>query len=653
MPVPARPVLLALAASVLGAVVLVRALLPPTSLAWLPAWLACAALALAGAACAWRFRRASDTAPALRDPGLGVLVVMLALLLSTLLGHDFRLTSDGVDHFVYLRSLWVDGDLDLSNDYARVSPRGASVDALTPLGRTGNLHPVGPALLWSPLYALADVLARVTGRIPDGDGPLYRNAAAVAGLLWGWLGLVLLYDAARRLYGRAPALLATASLAFGTFLYWYLAFAPTMAHAPAFMSCTLVVWHLVRAPGEHVPASRRLRHAAWLGLACGLAALVRWPNALVALLPLAVHAPRLLRRAAWPALMREAAVFTLCALLAFVPQLVVWRLLYGSFITIPQGASFLAGAPAIAGVLFSPRHGLFSWSPLLYLGLLGLLPLARRAPALACGGLLLLVALTRLNAGTADWWGGAAFGGRRFDAALPVLGLGLCAACAALAEGVRRRPLAAVAGALALGVGWNLLLARQYGSGAWDYSGPVAFEEMGHAAVSQLDRAAGSPFALPGALWAWARGGPRPSEYEALFMDRPFARWSMRMGLDERLFLEDGWSAPRTLAGSLCRTLVGHSAGLIVPLHRAVDMHLVLRAVQFGDGVTGSSRLRVLVNQRVVGSIVVGSEWDDSELDVPADVLRPGRNLLRLRHVERAADAGVCVAGAALAPPQL
>jgi hypothetical protein len=655
MPLAGHLVPRALAVGVLATAILVRALLPPTLLPWLPVWSVCAALAFVGAAFAWRYRRMPETAPARCDPGFGVLLVALALLLFTLLGHDFRLTSDGVDHFVYLRSLWMDGDLDLANDYAQVSPRGTSVDPLTPLGRTGNLHPVGPALLWSPLYALADLLARLTGQVRDGDGPLYRNAAAVAGLLWGWLGLVLLYDAARRLWGRAPALLATLGLGFGSFLYWYLAWAPTMAHAPAFATCAWVVWLLGRAPTAGVPNRAGLRHAAWLGAACGLAALVRWPNALVVLLPLAVIAPRLRQRAAWPGLMREAAVFALTALVAFSPQLVVWRLLYGAFITIPQGAGFLAGAPAIGGVLFSPRHGLFAWSPLLYLGLLGLLPLGRRRPALACGALLLLAALTRLNAGTADWWGGAAFGGRRFDAVLPVLGLGLAAACAFLAEVVRRRPLTAVAALLACGITWNLLLARQYATGVWDYAGPVAFEQMGHGAVSQIDRAMGSPFALPGALWAWAAGGPRPSEYEALFMERPFARWSIRMGMDERLFLEDGWSAPRVQADVECRAVTGDSAGLIVPLHRATDMRLLLRVAQsapFGAAPGGSSRLRVLVNQRVVGSVMVGLDWADVELPVPADVLRPGRNALRLRYLERAPDTGVCVAGAALAPPQ-
>lgn len=636
-------------------VVVVRVILPPSDLAWLPAPAVCAALGLAGLLFAWQ--RRSEPAPGAwrRDPGLGLLVAALALLLATLASHNFRLTSDGVDHFVYLRSAWIDHDLDLANDYARVSPRGGSVDPLTPLGRTGNLHPVGPALVWSPFYAAADVLARVTGRAPDGDNALYRNAAALAGLLAGWLGLVLVYRAAQPLSGRGPALLAALGLGFGTFLYWYLAFAPTMAHAPAFAAAALVVALTLRP--RPADARGRLRRAAALGAACGLTALLRWADALVLLLPLAGALPRLRRRSEWRALGAEASVFALAAAAVFAPQLIVWKRLYGAFLTVPQGAAFLAGEPALSGVLFSPRHGLFSWSPLLYLGVAGLVAGFRRAPHLALGGLLLLGALARVNAGTADWWGGAAFGARRFDAALAPLGIGLALFCAACARMLARRPLVGVTAVVGAFAAWNLLLAAQYRSGAWDYSEPVAFEQMGHAAVSRVDRALGSPFSLPGALWERVTTGRALRDYESLFTERPYSRWSVRMGLDDRLFLEDGWSDPRTRGDAGYRALVGTSAGLVVALHRPADYRLTLRAAALppsgGDarsGTTPMARVRVIVNQRPFEALEVGPAWRDLEQVLPADALRAGRNLLRLRVVALAEGRELCVAGASLEP---
>src|SRR5207245_3514927 len=127
------------------------------------------------------------------------------------------------------------------------------------------------------------------GRPADGLNDLYRNAVAIGSVVYGWAGLVLLYRTAARRAGRAPALLAALGIAFGTFLFWYLAFAPTMAHAPAFAAAALFVWLWLRDE----PAS--LGRAAALGAACGLAALLRWPNALLALLPVISALPRLRR----------------------------------------------------------------------------------------------------------------------------------------------------------------------------------------------------------------------------------------------------------------------------------------------------------------------------------------------------------------------
>lgn len=596
-------------------------------------------LACAGAlAC----RREPASAPLLRDPGFYVLVVVLAVLVGTLLSHRFRITSDGIDHYVYLRSLWIDRDLDLDNDYRAVQPGWEPAEPPTPRGRTANVHPVGPALVWAPFYALADALSILGGRARDGLNPLYKNAVAVASLLYGWLGLVLVYRTAAVRFGRVPALLASLGLAFGTFLFWYLAYAPTMAHAPAFAASALVVWLWLR-PGE-----KGLRRAALLGAACGLAALMRPPNVLLAILPAVEALPRLRRRGEATRLLGEAAVFVAAGALVFAPQMAVWWRLYGSPLTLPQGAAFIGNAPALGGVLFSPRHGFFSWSPLLYLGAIGLLAWTRREPLRGAAAWVFLLALTWLNAGVADWWGGAAFGARRFDATLPLMGIGLALALTLLAEAAHRRPMLVACAVLACFVLWNQLLARQYLSGAWDYSDPVAFEDMGRGAVSLVDRTVGSPFSLPASLLEWLRSGRPPADYESLYIERRYSRWSVRMGLDDRIFLEDGWSDPKQVLGSPCRVLVGEGAGLVVPLHRARPYRLGARLAFAAEGATPMGA-RVVVNQRPVGGWdVAPGEWQEVSLEIPAEALRAGRNLFRIRRAEGTGE--LAVAGLWLDP---
>lgn len=609
-----RAVGLAVVAALVLAVL--RAIVPAGVGGWLPAPAALTALALVGLLGAWRFRREPVEAPLARDPGAFALVAVLAVLLALLLAHDERVVSDGIDHYVYLRSLRLSHDLDLADDYAAVSPLGRSSAADTPTGRMGNEHPIGPALLWSPLYLVGDALSLLSGG-RAGDGPFQRNAVAVAGLLWGWLGLVVACRCFARVTGRGPALLAVLGLAFGTFLLWYLVRAPTMAHAPGFAAAAIVLALWLRD-------ERGARRALGLGLAIGLAALVRWSSALLALILLWDVAQHV-RARAWRALARDAALWAAGFVVAFGPQLLAWRALYGSFVTIPQGAGFVAGRPAWAGVLFSPHHGLFAWSPLLYAGLLGLVLWSRAEPgrALAIGAF--LVALTRLNAGVADWSAGAAFGARRFDAALPFLGLGLAVAARDAASLARRRPLLVPAAACAVAVAWNVLLADAHRT--WDQSGPVSFEQMGHGVVSAWDRRAGSPFALPASLVEWLRSGRPPRDWEALYMTREHERWSVRMGVDDRLFLEGGWSAPEGEGGLSWRRITDDAATLAVPLHRARDYRLGARLRSDGP----ETRVRVVVNQIPAGSFTVGPDWGDHVLDLSADWFRPGRNVLRWR----------------------
>src|SRR5262245_47325666 len=605
------------------------------------AWIVGAAAFLA----ALRGRREPVGAPLLRDPGFSVLLVGLCVLMATLASHRFRITSDGLDHYVYLRSLWMDRDLDLANDYEAVQPGWTPAEPATPTGRTANVHPVGPALLWAPFYGLADVLSALGNRPRDGLNPLYKNAVAVASLLYGWLGLVLVYRLCAPRAGRPAALLASLGLGFGTFLFWYLAYAPTMAHAPAFAAAALFVFLWLRDTPVGV------RRALALGAACGLAALMRPPNGLLLLLPALEALPRLLR-GAWRPVLREGLAFAAAAAVAFAPQMAVrWRL-YGPPLTVPQGEAFLFNAPAVAGVLFSPRHGLFSWSPLLYLGAFGLVAWVRREPLRALPAWAFLAALAWLNAGVTDWWGGASFGARRFDAALPLLGLGLALGVDLLARGARRRPLAVAALVPLAFVLWNQLLARQYLSGSWDYAGPVPFEDMGRSAVSQVDRAIGSPFSLPAAAYEWLRTGRPPADYESLFMERRHSRWSIRMGLDDRIFLEDGWSQPKQLLGASCRTVVGENAGVVVPLHRPAACSLGAR-LALGEGLAPGEAVRVLVNQRPVGGWQVApGGWEDLTLEVPAEALRAGRNLVRIRRGD-GSGAELAVAGLWLEPAAL
>src|SRR5690242_10756383 len=68
---------------------------------------------------------------------------------------------DATHHFVQLRSAVFDRDFDFRNDYVGIYGLARAEDGpdwltteLTPTGHVRNYMPVGPAVLWAPLYLL-------------------------------------------------------------------------------------------------------------------------------------------------------------------------------------------------------------------------------------------------------------------------------------------------------------------------------------------------------------------------------------------------------------------------------------------------------------------------------------------------------------------
>jgi len=178
----------------------------------------------------------------------------------------------------------------------------------------------------------------------------------------------------------------------------------------------------------------------------------------------------------------------------------------------------------------------------------------------------------------------------------------------------------------------------------------VTFQEMGREAVENVDRAIGSPFSLPAALFERWRTGRELRDYESLFASRSFSRFSIRMGLDERIYHDDGWSGTRADGAHVYRVLAGPGAGLVVPLHGSRPYRLGLRVrLEPPDASASEARLRLLVNDRVIGGWPLTAEWRDEETEVPVAAIQPGRNRVRLRLLEPG-QATAAVAGLWMEP---
>ncbi len=402
---------------------------------------------------------------------------LLALFVLTLPFVTPRIrAADEIQYFAPLRSLLFDRDLDYENEYAHFHARDPGglegfkatfLDRREPVtGRHINFAPVGSALLWSPFYLLAHlgVLgARALGAEVAADGFSFPYLAAVslASALYAFVGLLLIHDLLRKEAGAGErsATLSVVTLWLGTPVVYYMTIAPGFGHANSLFAVSLLLWLTFRARRKQGGGSARDFFA--MGLAGGLCGLVREQDLLFVCVPAALVAWQALRTRVWgPGWVRAAALFAGVALV-FLPQLLVYRALSGSFSPSRLVTRKLSWwSPHFLEVLLDPAHGLFFWTPILLLSTLGLIAWAwrRRDPP----ALLLVTALVLqvwIGGAVESWHMAGAFGSRRFIACSAVFGFGLAAVFEAL-----KRPRPGLAAALAaLAVWWNLSLMVQFG----------------------------------------------------------------------------------------------------------------------------------------------------------------------------------------------
>ncbi len=376
---------------------------------------------------------------------------------------------DAVHHFVQLRSLMYDGDLRFQNEYVRLYGLGTPdgrvdgdqwiYDDLTPTGHVRNLTPVGPALLWAPLYALLSAVLWTGALVglngpPSGYEPLLQLAPGLTGVAAATGAAILSARLAARWASQEWATGATFAIWLGSPALYYSLVSPAYSHAPSMLAVSLFLLHWAGGAASRAPV-----RATWFGLSgllAGFASLMRWQDATFLALPLyiALGEPR-----PAAARVRAAAIVLTGWLVAFLPQMAVWQVLYGRPLTMPQGTGFMEWTrPNLISVLFSANHGLFTWTPVLLLAVAGLVMLIRHDRRVAVPFGIVLLASWWVNASVADWWAGEAYGARRFLSLFPLFAAGL--AVWMHGDGrVRHRRRAWVVAAL---VALNLLLLLQY-----------------------------------------------------------------------------------------------------------------------------------------------------------------------------------------------
>ncbi len=434
------------------------------------------------------------------SPGYGKFLFLFFIFTLPLVNPWVR--GDGVGYYAYLRAPLIEHNLRFEKDWlvANQTFVASKVDAqghllpedYTVTGHLGNHFTVGPAILWAPVLVTVHLgvlaLDHLGAQIPaDGYSIPYRVSMGLTTACYGFLSLTLSFCIARKYFKSQQAFLGTIGIWLASSLPIYMYFNPSWSHAFSAFAVALFLWYW-----EKTKLQRTLGKWAILGLMAGLMGNVYYPNVFMLIFPglellyLAWEKRSHPDDAAstWGALAVDCIVFGSVFLISLLPTFITRRIVYGSpFETgYPGMRTWNWTSPALGKVLFSSDHGMWSWTPILFFAVVGLILVVRRERLLGVGSILVFLAYYYFIASYPDWDGLSSFGNRFFVSLTPIFVLGLTALLSGLFEWVENasRALPMAATTIAVFVVWNLAFIFQWGTHLVPARGEISWKEMVH-----------------------------------------------------------------------------------------------------------------------------------------------------------------------------
>jgi len=571
-----------------------------------------------------------------------LLLVLLFLVIFPFFNRDEyrRLNYDGIGYYSYLRSLFFDHDLNFVNEYNELGYFEVETYPMdkTPTGLYPNPWSIGPAILWLPFMLIAHLLALIFNlfghAIPlDGYNPLYTGIVGISTALYGFLGFYLVYLILKKYFSPLISFLTTCAMLLTSPILWYMFRQPYYAHALSFFTVTLFIYYWLRMKKEG-------SYKDWviLGLLAGLMCLTRWTNGIFLVIPVAgsfikhylIPWRKGIKKAPILSFIKKYLLFALLFLAAFSPQLICWKIIYGSAFTIPQGGAYIHWSrPFIMQVLFSSRHGLFSCSPIIYFAVIGLFFFLKKDWSFGLIIWVSLVLIIYVNSVAGTWWGEGSFGMRRFCCCLIFFSLGL----ATLLERMIKRPVLVVSLLLGLFAIWNLLFLEQFNKNMISSIDPVPFQIIGENQAKLLSDKIGNPFSFPANLFFSLKYKLPLRSYDYiegnyLFYNYYYHKISDRYmlefdGREKGIQLSRDWGWSRYEASDeLTFRWAERTYARIYALLNEIDFKAVrmdLRVFPFFYPGSGNQTMKLSINGNLVNSFVLPNEAHYQEISTIID----------------------------------
>ena len=329
-------------------------------------------------------------------------------------GESIRtIDGDGKGYYMYLPSIFISADFgNQPADYRYLleTPNGVI-----------NRYNAGTPLLMSPFFAATCIYYDIRGVSYDGYESGFQKMANFAALFYFLFGLYAFSKLLRIFHFKSQTIAAALVLiAVGSNLLLYTVSAPAFSHVYSFFSISFLLLFSKRFVVDH-----KTKHLVFASVFLGLTLLIRPFNGLIIFgLPILAGDWSEFAEALKVLIKRPFRLF-LCILLVvgiFSIQQVLWFLQTGNVVLYGySNEGFYFDKPQIMSVLFSFRKGLFIYTPILLLGLFGLIAMFKNNRYQFYSYLIFSVILVYFISSWWIWYYGPSFGHRVFIDFYPLL----------------------------------------------------------------------------------------------------------------------------------------------------------------------------------------------------------------------------------------
>ncbi len=330
-----------------------------------------------------------------------------------------KVYSDGFGYYVYLPALLY-GDFSFEFIEGWEHP----LDLTSVSGGSVNKYPVGVAIMESPFFFLAHLISCfrdfLTGSVTaTGYSNLYQYMVLFGGVCYWILGTVFLYTLMKRYlrFSRRVSFLACAMITYGTNLFHYASYDACFSHIYSYFLFNVFLYYLCWYEERDLRKDNRIWQSCIFGFLAGLIFMCRNTNILFVLTYVfyGVTSWSTLKERMGTILKPIRAVpIILTGCVTILPQLLYWHVATGHWFVYSYGSNekFYWLTPELGNFLFSVRKGLFFWSPLLLLAVVGIIVGFKAKRTLYTGLVLFFVVIVYVSSAWWSWYYGGSYGQR-------------------------------------------------------------------------------------------------------------------------------------------------------------------------------------------------------------------------------------------------